>query len=116
MYEAFSERKKIVFVLFLQLKINWPAHEILILITQINSMCSDQLAHSLSLSRAFTVPIHKVLKKMYRKTWVKRPLRNRKKTKILKINGSLMKVESIAECSPWSIVQYFWPALSDNWS
>ena len=23
-----------------------------------------------------------------------------------------MKVESIAECSPWS----FWPALSDNWS
>ena len=31
-------------------------------------------------------------------------------------HGSLMKVESIAECSPWSILQYFWPALSDNWS
>ena len=30
-------------------------------------------------------------------------------------NGSLMKVESIAECSPWSILQYFWPALSNNW-
>ena len=30
-------------------------------------------------------------------------------------NGSLMKVESIAECSPWSILQYFWPAFSDNW-
>ena len=29
--------------------------------------------------------------------------------------GSLMKVKSIAECSPWSILQYFWPALSDNW-
>ena len=29
-------------------------------------------------------------------------------------NGSLMKVESIAECSPWSILQYFWPTLSDN--
>ena len=29
-------------------------------------------------------------------------------------NGSLMKVESNAECSPWSILQYFWPALSDN--
>ena len=29
-------------------------------------------------------------------------------------NGSLMKIESIAECSPWSILQYFWPALSDN--
>ena len=28
--------------------------------------------------------------------------------------GSLMKIESIAECSPWSILQYFWPALSDN--
>ena len=32
------------------------------------------------------------------------------KTKVLKTNGSLMKVESIAEC----ILQYFWPALSDN--
>ena len=31
-------------------------------------------------------------------------------------NGSLMKVESNAECSPWSILQYFWPALSNNWS
>ena len=31
-------------------------------------------------------------------------------------NGSLMKVESIADYSPWSILQYFWPALSDNWS
>ena len=27
-----------------------------------------------------------------------------------------MKVQSIAECSPWSILQYFWPALSDNGS
>ena len=27
-----------------------------------------------------------------------------------------MKVESIAEYSPLSILQYFWPALSDNWS
>ena len=38
------------------------------------------------------------------------------KTKILMTNGSLMKVESIAECSPWSILQYFWPALRDNWT
>ena len=29
------------------------------------------------------------------------------KTKVLMENGSLMKVESIAECSPWSILQYF---------
>ena len=27
-----------------------------------------------------------------------------------------MKVNSIAECFPWSIPQCFWPALSDNWS
>ena len=38
------------------------------------------------------------------------------KTKVFITNGSLMKVESIAECSPWSILQYFWPALNDNWS
>ena len=31
-------------------------------------------------------------------------------------NGSLMKVESIAECSLWSILQYFWPTLRDNQS
>ena len=30
------------------------------------------------------------------------------KTKILMTNGSLMKIESIAECSlPWSILHYF---------
>ena len=29
------------------------------------------------------------------------------KTNISMTNGSLMKVESIAECSPWSILQYF---------
>ena len=27
-----------------------------------------------------------------------------------------MTVKSIAECSPRSILQYFWPALSDKWS
>ena len=27
-----------------------------------------------------------------------------------------MKVKSTAECSKWSILQYFRPALSDNWS
>ena len=31
-------------------------------------------------------------------------------------NESLMKVKIIAECSPWSILQYISPALSDNWS
>ena len=29
-------------------------------------------------------------------------------------NVSLMKVESIAECSPWNILQYFRSALSDT--
>ena len=28
--------------------------------------------------------------------------------------GSLMKVESVAECSLWSILQYVRPALSNN--
>ena len=27
-------------------------------------------------------------------------------------NYCLMQVKSIAECSPWSILQYFWPSLS----
>ena len=31
-------------------------------------------------------------------------------------NGSLMQVKSIVECSFLSILQYFCPALSDNWS
>ena len=34
------------------------------------------------------------------------------KTKTLMTNGSLMKVQSIAEC----ILQYFWPVLSKKWS
>ena len=37
--------------------------------------------------------------------------------KVLMTKGSLMKVESIAECSKGSILQilqYFWPALSNN--
>ena len=38
------------------------------------------------------------------------------KTKIFMTNSGSMKVKSIAECSPWSIMQYLWPALSDNWS
>ena len=29
------------------------------------------------------------------------------KTKIFMTNGSLMKVKNIAECFPWSILQYF---------
>ena len=37
------------------------------------------------------------------------------KTKLLIENGSLMKVESIAECSKGNLLQHFWPALSDNW-
>ena len=41
----------------------------------------------------------------YSKTCLKRPLKI-DKAKVLMENGSLMKVESIAECSPWSILQY----------
>ena len=43
-------------------------------------------------------------------------LSKKDKTKILMINGSLMKVKSIAECSTWSILQYFCPAFRENWS
>ena len=35
----------------------------------------------------------------YSKPCFKRPLKNRKKTKVLKTDGSLMQVESIAGCS-----------------
>ena len=42
----------------------------------------------------------------YSKTCLKRPLKN-SQNKDLNDNGSLMKVEGIAECSPWSILQYF---------
>ena len=38
---------------------------------------------------------------MYSKTCLKRPLKN--KPKILMTNGSLIKVESIAECSPFDL-------------
>ena len=40
------------------------------------------------------------------KTCVKRPLKNRQ-NKDLNDKWWLMKVECIAECSPWSILQYF---------
>ena len=40
---------------------------------------------------------------IYSKTGLKRSLKI--DSKVLMKNGSLMKVESIAECSPWSILQ-----------
>ena len=43
---------------------------------------------------------------MYSKTCVKRPLKDRQ-NKDLNDNWLLMKVKSIAECSTWSILQYF---------
>ena len=39
---------------------------------------------------------------VYSQTCVKRPLMD--KTKFLMTNGSLMKVDRIAECTPWSIL------------
>ena len=50
---------------------------------------------------------------MYSKTCVEQSLKNRQ-NKDLNDKWHLMKVKSIAERSPWSIVQYFWFALSDN--
>ena len=52
--------------------------------------------------------------RFYSKTCVKQPLKITK-TKILMTNDNLMKIESIAECFR-SILQYFWPAFSYNWS
>ena len=52
---------------------------------------------------------------LYSITCVKWPIKI-DNTKNLMTTGSLLKVESIAECFPWSILQYFLPALSDNWS
>ena len=47
----------------------------------------------------------------YSKTCLKRPLK--KKTKLVfKTDFRLMQVKSIAECSPWSILQYLWTSLS----
>ena len=46
----------------------------------------------------------------YSKTCLKRPLK--KNTKIgFQDRFHLMQVKSIAECSPWSILQYFGPSL-----
>ena len=42
---------------------------------------------------------------LYSKTWLKWSLKNIQ-NKGLYANGNLMKVKSIAECSPWSILQY----------
>ena len=59
--------------------------------------------------------IHKItfLDSEFRKTCVKQPLKIHK-IQIFMTSASLMKVKSIAEFSPWSILQYFSPALSDN--
>ena len=43
----------------------------------------------------------------YLKQYTVEPVSKIDKTKILMTNGSLMKVQCIAECSPWSILQYF---------
>ena len=59
---------------------------------------------------AFPVHTH-FLFNQYSNTRLKRPFKNRQ-YKGLMANGSLMKVKSIAEC----ILQYFWPALSDDWA
>ena len=60
--------------------------------------------HTASLINSTKQEVHVV--SQYSKTGLKQPLK-KDKTKILITNGSLMKVKSIAECSPWSILQYF---------
>ena len=48
----------------------------------------------------------------YSKSYLKRPLRNRQNKGL---NGKWQLNEGRKYCSsPWSILQYVWPALSDN--
>ena len=51
---------------------------------------------------------------IYSKACLKRPLKHRQKTHTILLTNGMLKVESIAECSPWSILQYFRTVLSDN--
>ena len=63
-------------------------------------------AHEGQLSAApYSIKPSQLVSLKYSKTCLKWPLKHRQK-KILMTIGSLMKVESIAECSPWSILQY----------
>ena len=57
------------------------------------------------------VLLNELLKFDYSKTCVKRPSFKRPKL-FFKTNYRLMQVKSIAECSKWSILQYFRPAFS----
>ena len=67
-------------------------------------------AHIASTSRRLTILSIK-LKLLsapnYCKTCVKRPLKNRQNKDLYDKWELKMKVKSIAECSPWSILQYF---------
>ena len=69
-------------------------------------LCYDIVKREIDQLQAFVCKVILILYK-YSKTCLKQPLKT-DKTKILMTNGSLIQVESIAECSPW-------PALSDNW-
>ena len=71
-------------------------------VTPVRLEPGSQLKHSTTKPLCSIKPVFKGHSKIY-------------KTKIFMTNGSLMKIESIAQCSPWSILQYFWPALSNNW-
>ena len=58
------------------------------------------------LTRLLIIVLEHFLHIFYSKAGLKPSLKI-DKTKILITNGSLMKVESVAVCSPWSILQYF---------
>ena len=60
-----------------------------------------------------SINIFSAEKAFYSKTCLKLPFKNRQNKGFLKTNVSLMNVESIAECSLWSILQYFLPVFKD---
>ena len=57
------------------------------------------LKHSPNLQPMDRHILLKLAQRNYSKTCLKQSLKKKDKTKVLKTNGSLMKVESIAECS-----------------
>ena len=63
------------------------------------------------LHRSQLIWIYTIFKAGYSKICLKLPLKRTPKL-VFNTNYRLMQVKSIAECSPWSILQYFRPSLS----
>ena len=88
-----------------------------LLITFANSLDSGQEQHNWKshvAAHLLTIQRQSLCFCIYNKSCLKRPLKNRQNKDLNDKWYCLMKGESIAECSHWSILQFFWPALRDN--